>query len=477
MQHDPTALSSQGNFPKFLTFIPRDVIIVLLAVFIAALAGTVSRPTGFLAAFWPANAVLAGLLVREPRMRTLPAVIGATAGYLAAAFVCGDSSYNAVLLTAANLTGALTFTALFGALEPVDRSLARPQGVISLLVLAGAASGLAGLVGALALSGITQLGYVDGLMSWFAAELVNYLAILPVMLTAPPPAAWFRRPRMQAIRQATLPVLAVGFALALSVVVSHPISIVFPVPALIWCALALPMSATAILVMLYSVLAMLGLKLGLYDLGVDFSGVMATHLGVALVALGPVVIASVNADRRKHLEHLERLALYDQLTGTLSRPAFIELGEALMPRLNRERTSVAVMLIDVDHFKSVNDTHGHLSGDHVLTAIAAAIRLTIRQEDLFGRLGGEEFALVLPRMGLREAMAVGERMRSAVEKLAMVVEGGALLRVTISVGIGFRERAGSDLREMVSLADTAMYEAKRAGRNRVMVRESQRHSE
>ncbi len=437
----------------------------------AALLGTFSRPTGFLAAFWPANALLAGLLVREPRLRTVPVVIAAVVGYVAAALACGDAIFSALLLTTANLAGALTFTALFGALEPVDRTLSRPQGVISLLVMAGAASGLAGLVGGVALSGITQLSYIDGLMSWFASELVNYLALLPVMLTVPPPSMWFRRPRMQSIREATLPVLAVGFALALSLMTSHPIAIVFPVPALIWCALALPISATAILVMLYSGLAMLGLKLGLYDLGADFSGITATHLGVALVALGPVVIASVNADRRRHVEHLERLARYDQLTGALNRSAFLESGEALMHDLALERAPVAVLVVDVDHFKAVNDMHGHLSGDRVLTAVAAAMRLAIRQDDLFGRLGGEEFALVLPHMLAREATAVAERARAAVEKLAVVVESGAVLRVTISVGVAFRDRAGPNLSEMVSLADIAMYEAKREGRNRVRVRE------
>lgn len=469
----PTAARSPGSLPKVLTFVPRDVAVVAILIFVAALIGTASRPTGFLAAFWPANALLAGLMAREPRFRTIPVLLAACAGYLAAAFASGDGIASALLLTAANLTGVVTFTALFGALEPVDRTLARPQGVISLLVMAGAASGLAGLVGGVAMSGITQLGYIDALMSWFAAELVNYLALLPVMLTLPPLGSWFRHPRVQSIREAALPVLAVGFALALALLVQHPIAIVFPVPALIWCALTLPMAATAVLVMLYSGLAMLGLKLGLFDLGVGLSGdsITATHLGVALVALGPVVIASVNADRRRQIEHLERLTRYDQLTEALSRAAFFELGEALVQRLELERAPVAVLVVDADHFKSVNDLHGHPSGDRVLVAIAAAMQLSIRQGDLFGRIGGEEFALVLPHVGRREAAAVAERARRAVERLSVVVGGGAVQRVTVSIGVAFAERASVELSEMVSLADRAMYEAKHAGRNRVTVRE------
>lgn len=469
----PTADRSRGLLPKFLTFVPMDVALVALAVFIAAVLGTASRPTGFLAVFWPANAWLAGIMVREERFRTIPVLLAACAGYLCAAFVFGDTTGNAVLLTTANLVGVVAFTLMFGALDPIDRTLSRPQGVISMLVMAGAASGLAGLVGGIAMSGITQLNYVDALMSWFAAELVNYLALLPVMLTVPQPRNWWHRPRMQALREAVPPVLAVAFTMTLSLMVQHPIAIVFPVPALIWCALTLPMSATAVLVMFYSGVAMLGLKLGLFDLGAMLTGdsITATHLGVALVALGPVVIASVNTDRRRQIEHLERLTRYDQLTDALSRAAFFELGGAQVEKLQREGAPLAVLVVDADHFKAINDLHGHPSGDRVLVAIAAAMQISIRQGDLFGRLGGEEFALVLPHVTRREAAAVAERARRAVERLSVVVGGGAVQKVTISIGVAYAERASVNLTEMVSLADRAMYEAKNAGRNRVTVRE------
>jgi diguanylate cyclase (GGDEF)-like protein len=472
---DLTPAAGGSRIPRFLSFHARDVLIVASLIFLAAIAGSLSRPVGFLAAFWPANAVLAGVLVRSRRLRTLPVIFGAAAGYLAAAMVVGDNLRLALMLTGGNLVGVLAFMLLFGALEPEDQALSRPQGVISLLLMACAASAAAGVVGGVALSEITSLSYFEAWAGWFAAELVNYLAFLPVLLTVPPPSKWLSLPKLQAGRVGPLllPVVALAAAIGLSLLVAHPVAIVFPVPALIWCALTLPLAATAVLVMIYSGLGMIGIKLGLFHLGLgaDVTGdaITAVHMGVALVALGPMVIASVNAERRRRIEQLERMARHDSLTDALTRSTFMEAGAGLLAQLLKEQAAVAVLVLDADHFKQINDVHGHPSGDRVLVAVAAAIRTAIRQGDLFGRIGGEEFALVLPRMTRREAQAVAERMRKAVANLAVVLESGSLQRITVSIGVAFDGASRAGLSEMVSLADRAMYEAKRAGRDQVVV--------
>lgn len=474
MDFTPAAGDGNGR-SRLLAFSPRDVLIVAVFIFFAAIAGSMSRPMGFLAVFWPANALLAGVLVRDRRLRTVPVVAGAALGYIAAAMVMGDSLRMAAILTSGNLVGVLAFTLLFGALEPEDQALTRPQGVISLVLMACAASAAAGVVGGLASSELTGSSYFESWSGWFAAELVNYLALLPVILTLPALSKWWPLPRL---RRATLgsvlpPIVVTVLVILLSLLVTNPVSIVFPVPALIWCALALPLSATAVLVMIYSGTAMIGMKLGLFDLGlgseVTGDSITVVHLGVALVALGPMVIASVNAERRRRIEQLERLARHDSLTDALTRSTFMEEGTGLMSQLRQEPASVAVLVLDADHFKQINDVHGHPSGDRVLVAVAAAIRTAIRQGDLFGRIGGEEFALVLPRVSRREAQAVAERMRKAVANLAVVLESGSLQRITVSIGVAFDAASGAGLSEMVSFADRAMYEAKRAGRDQVVV--------
>jgi len=475
---DLTPAARGSRIPHFLAFHARDVLLVAILVFLAAIAGSLSRPSGFLAAFWPANAILAGVLVRSRRLRTVAVIIGAAAGFLVAAMVVGDSLRLALVLTGGNLLGVLAFTLLFGALDAEDQALTRPQGVISLLLMACAASAAAGVVGGVALSEITGLSYFEAWAGWFAAELVNYLALLPVLLTVPPPSKWLPLPRVRAggLWPVLLPIAALVVAIALSLLVEHPVSIVFPVPALIWCALTLPLAATAVLVMIYSGLAMIGIKLGLFDpgFGHDLTGesITALHLAVALIALGPMVIASVNAERRRRIEQLERLTRHDSLTDALTRSTFMEAGSRLLAQLLQEKASVAVLVLDADHFKQINDAHGHPSGDRVLVAVAAAIRTAIRQGDLFGRIGGEEFALVLPRVSRREAQAVAERMRKAVANLAVVLESGNLQRITVSIGVAFDPTSRVGLAEMVSLADRAMYEAKRAGRDQVVVCDS-----
>jgi len=468
---DLTPAAGGSRTPRFLSFHARDVLIVVTLIFLAAIVGSLSRPVGFLAALWPANALLAGVLVRSRRLRTLPVILGAAVGYVAAAMVVGDSLRIALVLTGGNLVGAFSFMLLFGSLEPEDRALSRPQGVISLVLMACAASAAAGVVGGVALSEITSLSYFEAWAGWFAAELLNYLALLPVLLTVPPASQWLPLPKLRA--GGLLPIVVLAAAIGLSLLVPHPIAVVFPVPALIWCALTLPLAATAGLVMIYSGLAMIGIKLGLFDLGlgdeVTGDSITAVHLGVAMVALGPMVIASVNAERRRRIEQLERLARHDSLTDALTRSTFMEEGTSLISQLRQEQAAVAVLVLDADHFKQINDLHGHPAGDRVLVAVAAAIRTAIRQGDLFGRIGGEEFALVLPRVTRREAQAVAERMRRAVANLAVVLESGSLQRITVSIGVAFDASCRAGLSEMVSLADRAMYEAKRAGRDQVVV--------
>lgn len=471
----PAANYSQGRASSALIRLSRNVLLVAVLVFIAALVGSLTRPAGFLAAFWPANAILAGLMVRNRQLRRLSVIFGAVAGYVAAAFIVRDQFHMALLLTGANLSSVLSFVLLFGALDPLDRQLARPQGVLCLVLIAAAASAVGGLAGALALGVLFGTAPLDAWLVWFAAELVNYLAILPVILTAPRLLSWLRPWRLapDSWRLSLAPIGLLTVTIAASVVFAHPTALVFPLPALIWCALTLPLFGTALLVMLYSVFFMVGIALGLFDLssgGLDAHAILAVHLGVALLALGPLAVASVSCERRRQIGELERLARHDSLTSALTRSAFFERANAMLSSLRRRSEPVAVLLIDADHFKQINDTHGHLSGDRVLVALAATISACIRDSDLFGRLGGEEFALVLPSIDETEAEAAAERIRAAVAGLGVGLDGGAVQLVTVSIGVAYAETADRDLAQMLSLADSAMYEAKRAGRNRVASR-------
>ena len=165
------------------------------------------------------------------------------------------------------------------------------------------------------------------------------------------------------------------------------------------------------------------------------------------------------------------LVLTDPLTSLYVR----RYGEAhldeLLERVNQDATSAAVLLFDVDHFKQVNDTHGHDAGDDVLRELAARTIKSVRSVDLTVRWGGEEFLVVMPETDLANAAAVAERLRAAVAKeLFTVRSSGEKLAVTISVGVATAIAGGDHRDRLLKRADDALYSAKSAGRNRVIVR-------
>ena len=164
---------------------------------------------------------------------------------------------------------------------------------------------------------------------------------------------------------------------------------------------------------------------------------------------------------------LERLSISDGLTGLYNHRHIRQLVREEFERARRTWRPLAVAMLDLDHFKKVNDTYGHQTGDRVLREVAGILRSTAREIDRIGRYGGEEFAVLLPNTGLAEATIFLERVRERVEQHEFRVNDGTL-RLTISAGVSsFPEIRVGDPEELINLADRALYAAKRMGRNRV----------
>jgi len=168
-------------------------------------------------------------------------------------------------------------------------------------------------------------------------------------------------------------------------------------------------------------------------------------------------------------ERLERLATYDGLTGLLNRQAVMERAETELARARRTRTSVGAIMIDVDHFKRVNDGRGHLQGDRVLVAIAQILTDQVRPYDLVGRWGGEEFLVVLPDARPQDAQLVAERVRRTIAESEIALDGGESIHVQVSAGVAARVPDGSPIDSLIKEADDALYEANRNGRNQVLM--------
>lgn len=165
-------------------------------------------------------------------------------------------------------------------------------------------------------------------------------------------------------------------------------------------------------------------------------------------------------------EALERLACVDGLTGLNNRRHFLTLAESEWSRFQRYQRPLALLMIDIDFFKSVNDTYGHDAGDAVLKAVAESLHRSKRSSDIAGRLGGEEFALILPEATLDRAIAAGERYRTLIAGRPIIAMGRQI-SVTVSIGVGVAETGMCGFEDLLKRADVALYEAKNSGRNRV----------
>ena len=164
-------------------------------------------------------------------------------------------------------------------------------------------------------------------------------------------------------------------------------------------------------------------------------------------------------------EALLEAATHDSLTGLWNRAAILNTLVGELTRTDREHGSVGVVIVDLDEFKQVNDTHGHLVGDEVLRAVARTMRASVRPYDSVGRIGGEEFMVVLPGCNALNATSHAERLRAAIEELIVTTDGGPL-SISASMGVSV---GGNSLQAwgLVRAADQALYAAKRSGRNRV----------
>ncbi len=184
--------------------------------------------------------------------------------------------------------------------------------------------------------------------------------------------------------------------------------------------------------------------------------------------LGSVHVVRDMAATKALREEVERLATTDPLTGLPNRRSFLETLRGELDRSNRYGRPFAVVMLDLDHFKRVNDDYGHTAGDEVLKTLADVLRPAIRRTDVLARIGGEEFAILFPEATLRQAADACERLRLAVTHATVPVAGTRQsARFTVSFGVTEWAAGGDTFEDLVRRADQALYDAKRTGRNRV----------
>ena len=190
------------------------------------------------------------------------------------------------------------------------------------------------------------------------------------------------------------------------------------------------------------------------------------HNAITLGALLVVVLLTLILRQIRRMRRLHTLALTDPLTEVANRRSILLFGEGALTKAQGAQTPLAAFALDIDHFKRINDTHGHAVGDVVLTRVARACQAALRQFDRLGRIGGEEFLVLLPNSDIHTAARIAERLRRNVEALDLS-DLAPQLRVTVSVGLAELSAEDALLEQLVQRADLALYRAKAAGRNRV----------
>ena len=180
-------------------------------------------------------------------------------------------------------------------------------------------------------------------------------------------------------------------------------------------------------------------------------------------------LAAIAIENRQVHDELERQAHFDYLTGLNNRRHFLSQAEIELARTVRYDRPLSIMMIDIDHFKQVNDTYGHKVGDLVLQRFAKVCRATLRNVDIIGRIGGEEFAVLLPEAGSEQARDAAERLRSALSSAQVKLDSGLPLHFTVSLGVVTLEEKDSNIDILLNQADQALYRAKNEGRNKVCV--------
>jgi diguanylate cyclase (GGDEF)-like protein len=187
-------------------------------------------------------------------------------------------------------------------------------------------------------------------------------------------------------------------------------------------------------------------------------------LSVLLLRWLPEAVRERNSAER-HAEHLKELAARDGMTGLWNRQEFLTLADVEWQRSHRYGRQLSLLMLDIDQFKSINDRYGHAAGDEVIMRIANVCTAQKRRSDIIGRLGGEEFVLLLPETSASDAHLVAERLRNIISHEIITV---GVTEITTTISIGVSDAAhGASTTEFVKQADVALYQAKNSGRNRV----------
>ena len=463
------------SFSSFLKFFLLFTVIISICCFI----GIASRPLSFLAFFWPANSVLLGLLVRYPQTRKLGTFLGAYTGYVIADLIQGTPFLLTIILTTSNFLYVVTSLTLYLFLNQHIKAAHRGYSYLFLFALCGIGS----LVGAYFAATFVPMFNTKFMLGsfwaefgyWMTSELQNALLLLPILINVPPYPQikrYLKGNRQHITTIDLLPFLAVLVSIVVSYYDSGPGSLLYPIAALTWCAIRYKPIIVALITSFtsaYTIYHVSGHYLLLYP-NEYLSNTISIRIGLIMMTLAPLTVSSISALHSDLIQKLQHAIAHDELTSSLTRRQFLQSVRLLQEKVQKENKISAFFMLDVDHFKKVNDSYGHLIGDRALQTCVTTIQNILHPHDLLGRFGGEEFAIFIPDTTKEAAFELAERIRIKISQQPIYVYGKLPIFVQVSIGISlYSPNYHRPIESLFKEADDALYQAKRQGRNRVFI--------
>jgi diguanylate cyclase (GGDEF)-like protein len=472
---------------------PLPLILLLAVGYLAtAFAGlAISRQAGNIATLWPPNGMLVAALLLSQRRRWQLILIAGAIGSLAANLLTDKTLVAAASITIANLVEAFIAAAIIRRRASRHELFHSSSDVVVLILASIIAALVAGVLSATSAALLSHAPFARVFIKWVLGDVLGLLVVMPIAVIAHdvikhgPDLMMARRSWVEA---AMLLAAVLGVSVAVFSPNVPPIQFLV-MPAVLLASFRLGPLGAALATVIVAIVGTLGTVMGVGSAAATADDltlrVFNFQLNLAVLFLTALPIGAAMAQRaeleRDLTDEKERadrfasdmasLANMDDLTGLASRRHFLDQLDEMAATARRLQHPLTLAMIDVDHFKPINDEHGHATGDQVLMAIGTACRNAVRSHDVIGRLGGEEFAMLMPITDKETAFRIVDRLREAVAAITLPTRDGRTVSVTISVGMAIF--TDQEIDQLLLDADRALYLAKERGRNRVVLAEPQ----
>jgi len=476
----------QPSLPKTLVLMT----VVALGYLASAMIGlTISRQAGNIATLWPPNGMLVAALLLSSRGRWSEIVAAGAIGSIVANILNGNGLLAASSITLANLVEAYIAAAIIRRQTADHVLFQRSSDVVVLIVASITAALTAGVLSAASAHLLAGAPFLTILIKWVLGDVLGLLVVMPIavltydLITRGPDLMLARSTQLEA---GLILAGVLGVSVAVFIPTVPPVQFLV-MPTVLLASFRLgPLGAalsTVIVAVVGSIGTVLAARAGAGTPDQVTVSVFNFQLNLATLFLTALPIGSAMAQRSQlerdltdEKERADRFARemallvnVDALTGLATRRAFLEQLDAMAATAQRVKQPLTLAMIDIDHFKPINDQYGHAVGDAMLMAIGAACRTAVRSNDVIGRLGGEEFAMLMPLTDQETAFRIVDRLREAVAAISIPTGDGTAVSVTISIGMAMF--GGQQIDRLLLDADRALYSAKKTGRNRVVLAE------